>query len=117
MVDFSNAAIECVNLSGVNNSNGLGFRLSSMLYNANKENISSNSNTQLFYENNAICFLYSGNLTESGNELYIGTQNALFWKISNISFNNDDFYSFTIKVYLPVPSQSSSNSSTPTEGE
>ena len=42
--------------------------------------------------------LYSGSFAGSGTEFYIGARNALYWKVSNISFANGDTYSFVIDI-------------------
>ena len=106
-VDFSNAIFTIVAGSGATSTNPI---LSSdlalnnrTLWDATGNAISSSSSTatKIQSENTIQKISYSGEFTASGTEFYISTAPSnIRYKVSNISFNSGDSYSFSVRADL-----------------
>ena len=99
-VDFSNAKIEP---SDYNNPHPMGYdylmQLDNSLFLYTREDGSINTNANkatLLSTSKKISILYTGTFTKSGNYFYLGTHYV--WKVSNITYNAGDTYSFVVEV-------------------
>ena len=104
-IDFSNAVVERVGLWNLNNAYltylGLG---TSSFYSLDSVLINEGSNfAVLDNTTNKLKVLYSGQIKSDaspGNAFTLFAGSNKTWKISNISYNPGDTYSFTIEVDL-----------------
>lgn len=106
VVDFSNARIEPVGTKSIfgNNSNSH-LNLRDSFRNASGTVINSGTITQVVSAQNQLLYAYSGTFAASGTEFYIGQSISSgsivhAWRISNISFQSGDTYSFQINASL-----------------
>ena len=98
-VDFSNAIFTPYNNNPVAFSSiGLG----NYVADANGVSlVSTVAKNQLSLDVNEYMCVYDGTFNASGTEFYIGATNAnTCWRVSNISFNSGDTFSFQIKSNL-----------------
>ena len=104
VVDFSNAVLE-------HNGNTKPFDQkyisvigdNTVICDANKQVITSSyTKTKEVDDKGRFVAAFNGTLTTSGTELYIkfggGAWDTMYWKITNISFNSGDTFSFKIKA-------------------
>ena len=72
------------------------------LFNAGKSSISTGSQTVVLNSPTKATIVKTGTFTASGTEFYIGyydrVSTQIPWKVSNISFNAGDTYSFAIDI-------------------
>ena len=101
MVDFTNAKIEQV-LSGYPVEYKYANINSANLQDSEGNKIVSNESISVIKnEQKSMIFGYSGSFITSGTEFYIwNVTPTTKWKVSNISFQNGDTYSFEIPINL-----------------
>lgn len=118
-VDFSNATIECISGTGNYSAYKADYLGLYTNYFRNSDNISSGVSianiTRSLIErpNGGFMVVYSGSIKSnySGTDLIIFDQVGTspyynYWKISNISYNGGDTFSFAINVDLPTSESS-----------
>lgn len=103
-VDFSNAVLD-VNTGykplPVNEYIALGDLGYPPLMNIGGTSITTNSGKSIITNTpSKVSILYTGTFTSAGTEFYIVKDDTanLYWKVSNISFNSGDTYSFVIDI-------------------
>ena len=108
-VDFSNAILEPSPVSGatpLTHSDYLRIFYSAGIWNAvNGAAIVTNNNyAKLINTSNKVTIIYTGTFTASGTEFYIGfsSSSLKIWRVSNISFNSGDTYSFAIDIETTI---------------
>jgi len=104
--DFSNARLEAIGANPITNRSRLGLENSDQLFkiqNGSFVSITTNqSRTAVTVKSTILKYIFNGTFTESGNSFYFGiagnysVQTNGYWKMSNISFNAGDTYSFEI---------------------
>lgn len=107
IVDFSNARIEPVGTKSIfNTTSNVDLDISNWtLKDASGNTINTGQASRLIDQQNRLLFAYYGDFTASGTEFYIGQSISsgsivYAWKISNISFQSGDSYSFKINATL-----------------
>lgn len=103
-VDFTNARLELVadndNTTPVYESHS-NLNVSSLINNAGASIVTNQNMRTLVSEQKKLVLIYTGQFTASGNEFYIKRTNYRGrWRVSNISFQTDDTYTFQIPVTL-----------------
>ena len=99
LVDFSNAVLHLPTTNPLNNSHA--GMLGNFLTDSNGNSIGSMNTQVLKDENKRLVMLYNGTFSTSGTELYFGLNiQRLRWRISNISFQNGDNFTFQIPINL-----------------
>ena len=97
-VDFSNAQIEPYSKTPMGTYNS-GLNATTELYNSSTTVIGSVSITTLKNDTNEAIFQYTGTFSATGTEFLFGYYGSyLCWKVSNVSFNSGDTFSFKIKA-------------------
>lgn len=103
-VDFSNALLEP--RSGqkpITESYNLYLNNTSYLFDSNGANVvTSPSKSTLVSTPSKVTILYSGTFSASGTEFYMCNSSDKQWKVSNISFNPGDTYSFAIDIETSI---------------
>ena len=103
-VDFSNAQLHLPSDASFNITDRGNASLDyGYLFNALGQNISTNESYQkLQDESKKLAYSYAGTFTASGTEFYFGSSSAIptKYKITGISFQSGDNYSFEIPVTL-----------------
>ena len=104
IVDFSNAVLD-VNpdiLGGwtPNDCTYVGLAYSGGLYDSNGNRVGGSTREIILNTPTKVSVLYTGAFSASGTEFYLiyNGINLKPWKVSNISFNNGDGYSFVIDI-------------------
>ena len=103
-VDFSNAVLDVRSDATTYPMNYDTFMelYSGNFCDSNRNQISSGSVTDILNTPTKVSLLYTGtfiNVSTIETEFYIGNNfNRRMWKVSNISFNNGDSYSFIIDI-------------------
>ena len=103
-VDFSNAQLHLPSDSTFNiTTEAYASLYNSYLFNSSSQTIVNNNYCNLLKnEQKKLVFVYTGTFTESGTEFYFGHRSALYqkYKITGVSFQAGDTYSFQIPVTL-----------------
>lgn len=105
MVDFSNAKISVDNSSSNPPSTQLYANVDAFigwLNDANNNHICTNKNvTQVVNQDKKLVAAFTGTFTASGTEFYLRYDSGgARWKVSNISFQSGDTYSFQIPIEI-----------------
>ena len=99
-VDFTNARLELIGTVSPVSQAYVNLD-TAVLYNASGQAINGNySISWLVNEQKKALASYSGLFTASGTEFYLHSNTNSKWKVSNISFQNGDSYTFQIPVSL-----------------
>ena len=106
-VDFSTAVLEpAPGTKPMDYSSYMRIYYSSGIWNApNGAVIVANNGQYKLVENqNKVTVVYTGTFTASGTEFYIGyfSNGIKLWKVTNISFNSGDTYSFAIDIETSI---------------
>ena len=106
-VDFSNARITPTTNPWGHSANPTGteyanLNVSNGIYDASGNGLVSNFSMNILKNaNRQFVFLWSGTFTASGTEFYIVSSSGYSaWKVSNITFNAGDTYTFSISANL-----------------
>lgn len=106
-VDFSNAVLS-VDTSVASRANPvsqteININATGSLSDVNNNSITTNfSATRVVNEQYQLAYVYTGQFTASGTEFYLwkNRTSSARWKVSNISFNAGDTFSFKIRADL-----------------
>lgn len=103
MVDFSNAKLNIPASGNILETSGYAGTLQSLFCNASGQQINTNQTVNILIDaEKNIEIGYTGEFTQSGNEFYIKTRTNVNenWKITGVSFQAGDTYSFQIPTTL-----------------
>jgi len=101
-VDFSNAVLEPSNYDDPNTrpfhyGDNIGLNQSAFLYTSEDGSITTGQvKNKLVGTNTKAVIHYAGTFTKSGNYFYL--ESHYVWKVSNITYNEGDTYSFVVEV-------------------